>query len=75
MIRGTCNYEMTNTSNTLQRVNQTTFEICVTHFVVACSPEDDQASHPLQTANDLKKSDFGCHSVVQWRFGRPHDVV
>jgi hypothetical protein len=36
--RGTCNYEMINASKSLQREYQVTFEVCITRFVVACSP-------------------------------------
>jgi hypothetical protein len=37
-MRGTCNYEMINTLNALQREYQITVEFCIAHFVVACSP-------------------------------------
>ena len=46
-IRGTCNYETIDTSNTLQREHQVTFEICIAHFVVACSPVVDLLSKSL----------------------------
>jgi hypothetical protein len=35
--RGTCNYEMINTSKALQHAYQVTFEVCIACFVVACS--------------------------------------
>jgi hypothetical protein len=35
---GACNYEMKNTPNVLQREHQVSFDVCIAHFVVACSP-------------------------------------
>ena len=42
---------MINTFNALQRVHQATFEIYITHFAVACSPEQN----PLNLVNLLHK--------------------
>ena len=58
LTRGTCNYEMINKSNTLQRVHQVTFEVCIAHFVVACSPELSD-THTSGTCNyEMRDVDF-----------------
>ncbi len=54
-IMRTCNYEMNNTFNALQRTNRVTFEVCITDFVVA---------HPLCELThdwDWLLQSFGCN--------------